>query len=148
MAPGRCSSSAPRGMSDGIGLSMVPRLQSEDSEPPALTSTSAQLQRWVRPGLAAAGITASLLVAGLGVDSPVVARSVAIAGVCLTLWLTTIEREAILRTLEMVQGSTSRAAEILDISVRKVQYRLKEYGSGKMPSEHEEPTSEAAGTRG
>jgi len=41
-----------------------------------------------------------------------------------------IEREAILRTLEMVGGSTSRAAEILGISVRKIQYRLKEYGQG------------------
>jgi two-component system NtrC family response regulator/two-component system response regulator HydG len=38
-----------------------------------------------------------------------------------------IEREAILRTLEMVDGSTTRAADILGISVRKVQYRLKEY---------------------
>ncbi len=38
-----------------------------------------------------------------------------------------IEREAILRTLEMVSGSTTRAAEVLDISVRKIQYRLKEY---------------------
>src|SRR6185436_9771205 len=38
-----------------------------------------------------------------------------------------IEREAILRTLEMVGGSTSRAAEVLAISVRKIQYRLKEY---------------------
>ncbi|HEX5752334.1 MAG TPA: sigma-54 dependent transcriptional regulator [Archangium sp.] len=44
--------------------------------------------------------------------------------------LAQIEREAILRTLEMVQGSTTRAAEILGISVRKVQYRLKEYGTG------------------
>jgi len=31
--------------------------------------------------------------------------------------------------LEMVDGSTSRAAEVLGISVRKIQYRLKEYGS-------------------
>jgi two-component system NtrC family response regulator/two-component system response regulator HydG len=38
-----------------------------------------------------------------------------------------IEREAILRTLEMVDGSTSRAADLLGISVRKIQYRLKEY---------------------
>jgi len=38
-----------------------------------------------------------------------------------------IEREAILETLEMVGGSTTRAAEILGISVRKIQYRLKEY---------------------
>ncbi|MFY1829867.1 sigma-54-dependent transcriptional regulator [Myxococcus fulvus] len=43
--------------------------------------------------------------------------------------LAAIEREAILRTLEMVQGSTSRAAEVLGISVRKIQYRLKEYGA-------------------
>jgi len=43
--------------------------------------------------------------------------------------LAVIEREAILRTLEMVQGSTSRAAEVLGISVRKIQYRLKEYGA-------------------
>ena len=41
-----------------------------------------------------------------------------------------IEREAILRTLEMVDGSTHRAAEVLGISVRKIQYRLKEYGMG------------------
>ncbi len=42
-----------------------------------------------------------------------------------------IEREAILQTLEMVGGSTSRAAEVLDISVRKIQYRLKEYAEEK-----------------
>ena len=39
-----------------------------------------------------------------------------------------IEHEAIVRTLAMVGGSTSRTAEILGISVRKIQYRLKEYG--------------------
>ncbi len=44
-----------------------------------------------------------------------------------------IEREAILRTLELTQGSTSRAAELLGISPRKIQYRLKEYSSGKPP---------------
>ena len=38
-----------------------------------------------------------------------------------------IEREAILRTLELVGGSTTKAAEMLGISVRKVQYRLKEF---------------------
>jgi two-component system, NtrC family, response regulator len=38
-----------------------------------------------------------------------------------------LEREAILRTLEAVGGSTSRAAEILEISPRKIQYKLKEY---------------------
>jgi two-component system NtrC family response regulator len=41
-----------------------------------------------------------------------------------------IEREAILRTLEEVGGSTARAAEVLGVSVRKVQYRLKEYRGG------------------
>jgi len=60
--------------------------------------------------------------------------------------MATIEREAILRTLEMVQGSTSRAAEILGISVRKIQYRLKEYSSGKTPTTQEaddEPAAES-----
>jgi two-component system NtrC family response regulator/two-component system response regulator HydG len=41
--------------------------------------------------------------------------------------LAELEREAILRTLEAVEGSTSRAATILDISPRKIQYKLKEY---------------------
>jgi two-component system NtrC family response regulator len=41
-----------------------------------------------------------------------------------------IEREAILRTLDQCGGSTARAAEILGISIRKIQYRLKEYRSG------------------
>ena len=39
-----------------------------------------------------------------------------------------IERYAILSTLEAPQGSTARAAELLDISVRTIQYRLAEYG--------------------
>ena len=39
-----------------------------------------------------------------------------------------IERHAILSTLEAVQGSTARAAELLDISIRTIQYRLAEYG--------------------
>jgi two-component system NtrC family response regulator len=41
--------------------------------------------------------------------------------------LADIEREAILRTLEAVGGSTSRAAALLEISARKIQYKLKEY---------------------
>ncbi len=41
--------------------------------------------------------------------------------------LAELEREAILRTLEAVGGSTSRAAAMLDISARKIQYKLKEY---------------------
>ena len=40
-----------------------------------------------------------------------------------------LERYAILKTLEAVGGSTSRAAEILGISVRKIQYKLQEYGA-------------------
>ena len=38
-----------------------------------------------------------------------------------------IEREVILKTLESVNGSTKKAAEILKISLRKIQYKLKEY---------------------
>jgi two-component system NtrC family response regulator/two-component system response regulator HydG len=38
-----------------------------------------------------------------------------------------IERETILRTLEAVGGSTSRAAALLGISARKIQYKVKEY---------------------
>jgi two-component system NtrC family response regulator len=41
-----------------------------------------------------------------------------------------IEREAILRTLDQCDGSTARAAEVLGVSIRKIQYRLKEYRSG------------------
>jgi DNA-binding NtrC family response regulator len=43
-----------------------------------------------------------------------------------------IEKHAILATLEATSGSTTKAADILDISVRTIQYRLHEYGtSGK-----------------
>jgi two-component system NtrC family response regulator/two-component system response regulator HydG len=41
-----------------------------------------------------------------------------------------IEREAILRTLESVGGSTSRAAAILKISPRTIQYKIKQYRLG------------------
>jgi DNA-binding NtrC family response regulator len=41
--------------------------------------------------------------------------------------LAELERYAILRTLEHTGGSTSRAAEMLGISPRKIQYRLREY---------------------
>jgi sodium-dependent dicarboxylate transporter 2/3/5 len=62
-------------------------LQTDGPEAPAPAASSPS-KRWVRPALAVTGIAASLLVAWLGVDSPIVARSVLIAGVCLTLWLT------------------------------------------------------------
>ena len=39
-----------------------------------------------------------------------------------------LERIAILRTLDAVDGSTARAADILGISQRKIQYRVKEWG--------------------
>jgi DNA-binding NtrC family response regulator len=42
-----------------------------------------------------------------------------------------LERFAILKTLEAVEGSTVRAAELLDMSLRTVQYRVREYGVGK-----------------
>ena len=56
-----------------------------------------------------------------------------------------VEREAILRTLEMVDGSTTRAAEVLGISVRKIQYRLKEYatsGAGESSETEEDAESD------
>jgi DNA-binding NtrC family response regulator len=40
-----------------------------------------------------------------------------------------IERFAITKALEATGGSTSKAAEMLGISVRKIQYKLHEYGS-------------------
>jgi DNA-binding NtrC family response regulator len=43
--------------------------------------------------------------------------------------LAELERHAILKTLEYTGGSTSRAAEILGISPRKIQYKLHEYES-------------------
>jgi two-component system, NtrC family, response regulator HydG len=42
-----------------------------------------------------------------------------------------LEKFAILKTLESVDGSTQRAAEVLDISPRTIQYRLHEYGLTK-----------------
>ncbi|RPJ61248.1 MAG: sigma-54-dependent Fis family transcriptional regulator [Acidobacteria bacterium] len=42
--------------------------------------------------------------------------------------LAEIEKTAILRTLEANQGDRRRTAEQLDISIRTLQYRLKEYG--------------------
>jgi DNA-binding NtrC family response regulator len=45
--------------------------------------------------------------------------------------LAELERFAILRTLEHTGGSTSRAADMLGISARTIQYRLHEYSGGK-----------------
>jgi len=52
-----------------------------------------------------------------------------------------IERQTILRALEMAGGSTARAAKLLGISVRKIQYRLKEYAERAGASHHREPLS-------
>ena len=45
--------------------------------------------------------------------------------------LADLERFAILKTLESVGGSTVRAAEVLDVSIRTIQYRLQDYGIAK-----------------
>ena len=45
-----------------------------------------------------------------------------------------LERHAILTTLEACGGSTSKAADTLGISVRKIQYKLQEYGAA--PKSH------------
>jgi two-component system, NtrC family, response regulator HydG len=44
-----------------------------------------------------------------------------------------IERHAILSTLDAVGGSTAKAAEVLELSVRTLQYRLHQYGIAHMP---------------
>jgi len=47
-----------------------------------------------------------------------------------------IERYAITKALEAAGGSTSKAAEMLGISVRKIQYKLHEYqGAPKSETE-------------
>jgi two-component system NtrC family response regulator/two-component system response regulator HydG len=49
-----------------------------------------------------------------------------------------LEREAILRTLEVVDGSTTRAAAMLGISPRKIQYRIKEYAEEDRKAEQDD----------
>jgi len=53
-----------------------------------------------------------------------------------------IERYAILKTLEACGGSTSKAAMILGVSTRKVQYKLHEYSSGTRVPSATEPEPE------
>ncbi len=48
--------------------------------------------------------------------------------------LADLERFAIIETLKANGGSTARAAEVLGISVRTVQYRLQEYAKSQEPS--------------
>jgi len=58
-----------------------------------------------------------------------------------------MERDAILRTLALTGGSTVRAAKILGISARKVQYRLKEYRmTDHLPHEDHKSAPEDGGT--
>ena len=45
-----------------------------------------------------------------------------------------VEKHMILKTLEACNNSTSKAAEMLGISVRTIQYRLKDYGLAKSDS--------------
>jgi len=52
--------------------------------------------------------------------------------------LAELERLAILQTLDAVDGSTAKAAEMLGISRRKVQYRLKEWGMSERSDEEAE----------
>jgi two-component system response regulator HydG len=49
--------------------------------------------------------------------------------------LAELERFSILKTLEHTGGSTSRAAEMLGISPRTIQYRLREYSGATAGSE-------------
>jgi two-component system NtrC family response regulator/two-component system response regulator HydG len=61
--------------------------------------------------------------------------------------LADIERDAIQRTLEAVGGSTARAADILQISPRTIQYKMKQYRSRGVAIDErreKEPKEEAA----
>jgi DNA-binding NtrC family response regulator len=60
--------------------------------------------------------------------------------------LAEIERYAILRTLEAFAGSTSKTAEVLGISVRKIQYKLQEYAPA--PKSEFPPLNEPAESAG
>jgi DNA-binding NtrC family response regulator len=52
--------------------------------------------------------------------------------------LAELERYAILKTLEHTGGSTSRASEMLQISPRKIQYKLHEYEAGRAGGDEEQ----------
>jgi len=55
--------------------------------------------------------------------------------------LAEIERYAILKTLEHTGGSTSRAAEILGVSTRTIQYRMHEYAGTSPKKDKDSSTS-------
>jgi DNA-binding NtrC family response regulator len=84
--------------------------------------TSAQFPTLRRAEAAAAGRPSEAKALGVAIPGSTMAE---------------IEKEAILRTLESVGGSTSRAAALLDISARKIQYKIKEYQQqGAVASPH------------
>jgi two-component system response regulator HydG len=58
-----------------------------------------------------------------------------------------LERYAILRTLEHVGGSTSKAAKILGISPRKIQYRLNEYREADAAAARGRPSADEPSLR-
>ncbi len=68
-------------------------------------------------------VEARHLPAGLASEETAIADDLHIPGATLE----ELERYAILRTYEATGGSTSETADILGISVRKVQYRLRDY---------------------
>ena len=53
-----------------------------------------------------------------------------------------LERYAILKTLEYTGGSTSRAADMLGISPRKIQYRMREYSGAPPRGSRAEPVDD------
>ena len=59
--------------------------------------------------------------------------------------LAEIERIAILQTLEACEGSTGKAAEMLGISRRKIQYRLAEYRGADAAAAASESEAQAEG---
>ena len=56
-----------------------------------------------------------------------------------------LERYAILETLKLTNGSTSKAAEMLGISVRTIQYRLQEYNTISRAQQHQDDPTISAG---
>jgi len=74
---------------------------------------------------------------GAGIARPRASLDLLVPGITLA----ELERMAIMQALEAADGSTARAADMLDISRRKIQYRLKEWGLserfGKDDGEHD-----------
>jgi DNA-binding NtrC family response regulator len=81
-------------------------------------------------------LTAKHLPAGVGASSR---SSVRVPGSTMD----EIERHAILATLEACGGRTAQAAQMLDISVRKIQYKLHEYGVTLQRTTVTKPTSDS-----